>query len=211
MDHIFHNAPDFFARQNDPGRGDLVSAIQPWGIHCDFKPETNAAGLRPGTGRTRLVGLCRSFTGPAHRISLPVLSEAERARIQRDSKPDREPMQTGLGRDFASDEALVPLAELAWQPEGEDDVARVAVTSRGALGLRLGLDLVGDSCPLSFRFSGSDGSSNESFSAATVAGAESVWWSPVTNGETAIMHLSRPSGADLSACELRIPQLSHLF
>lgn len=147
----------------------------------------------------------------SHRIVLPALSEAEQARIQQQSKPDREPMQTGLGRDLEAGEAAVPLSELAWQTVGDQETATIAVSSRGALGLRLGLNLQNDGCPLSFRFSGSDGGTDESFTAATVAGAEALWWSPVTQGETAFIHFSRPSGAELTSCELLIPQISHLF
>lgn len=147
----------------------------------------------------------------AHRIDLPPLSDEEQSRIQQQAKPDREPMQSGLGRDLEASDAGVPLSELVWQAAGEQETATVAVSSHGALGMRLGLDLKDDDCPLTFRFSGSDGGTDESFTAATVAGAEALWWSPVTRGETALIHLSRPSGAELTSCELRIPQISHLF
>lgn len=147
----------------------------------------------------------------SHRIDLPPLSDDEQSRIQRQAKPDREPMQTGLGRDLEAGDAGVPLSDLAWQAAGEQETATVAVSSHGAVGMRLGLVIKDDSCPLSFRFSGSDGGTDESFTAATLAGADGLWWSPVTRGETALIHLSRPSGAELTSCELLIPQISHLF
>lgn len=148
-----------------------------------------------------------------HQIALPALSESERQQIETEvaSKPNREPLQTGIPRDLGTDAGMLRLGELSWRDEGDRETAVVRVRSPEARGMRLGLDLEEGDCPLSFRFSETGNAGGETFSAATVSAAKPLWWSPITRGETSHMHLSRPADAELDACELSIPQISHLF
>jgi hypothetical protein len=132
--------------------------------------------------------------------------------------------QIGFGRAVAAlRSAPALLRELSWAPLGaERQVAAVAITSPGAAGLRVALRMGAVPRGTRLRFASATGSAVQVDAQdvqASVARnlyydedtpAAHLYWSPVIDGETAVLEIEMPrtaSGADL---QLAVPLVSHL-
>jgi hypothetical protein len=102
-------------------------------------------------------------------------------------------------------------------------VAALRISSPGAKGLRVGLRLGAIDPSAKLRFSSPDENGDAALSAAGViealarnrASGESgpdarTWWSPLVKGDTLVLEIELPPGADPQALRLAVPLASHL-
>lgn len=110
--------------------------------------------------------------------------------------------------------ATAPL--LRWTAVAGGAAARIDVRSPDALALRVGLDVRRMDGRVELRFAGSD-APDRVVAAITVAqaqrlvGADGLYWSPSTDGESQVIEVYRPSAVRAGAAQLRAPALSHLL
>lgn len=118
----------------------------------------------------------------------------------------------GMARDLPSDARAMPLSSLPWaDTPGGMRAARIAVTSPGAAGLRIAISLTQASPQLSLRFRGSaPGATVYGPIAADRIAATSPYWTPLLDGDTAIIELAVPRGVSLAGATIDLPMLSHL-
>ncbi|WP_229792245.1 trypsin-like serine peptidase [Cognatilysobacter bugurensis] len=95
-------------------------------------------------------------------------------------------------------------------------VARVEVSSRDALALRVGLRVEALDNRVELRFAGSDAPSHivaviRGDEAKQLRAADGLFWSPSTDGEAQLIEVFRPAGVPASAARLQAPSLSHLI
>lgn len=162
-------------------------------------------------------------------IALPPLTTTERAWVVDPSRIPS-PVRLGFGRAFPDAGFTAALSDPDhWRPTADGGrQLRLAITSPGALGLRLGLAV--DALPegTQLRLHSAQTADLEPISgaeitaslardrAASAATGESpdaapVFWSPLVLGETLTLELSLPSGVDPTALALRPVRVSHLF
>jgi hypothetical protein len=127
----------------------------------------------------------------------------------------RAPLTIGYGRNIPSTSRSVPLSTLEWAAaESGVRVARIEVVSPGAAALRVALSLAGPERGLTLRFAGAaaDAPVFGPFEAKALALAGSrgaLYWSPVLEGDVAIVELRMPADAALEDIVLAIPRVSH--
>lgn len=114
-------------------------------------------------------------------------------------------------------------SHLAWTPSGADrQAAALAITSPGASALRVALRMGSVPRGTRFIFAGASGAPVQVEAAdveATVARnvyygddspAAHVFWSPVLEGDTAIVEIDMPAGASTDDLHVAMPLVSHL-
>lgn len=117
-------------------------------------------------------------------------------------------LQIGMERDVRG-EAAADSTALLWQDVAGGAVSHWQVTSSGANALRVGLTIRTIAIGVEIRFTGSDGVTVYGpFSAADVRG-QSIYWSPVVQGESAVVEIFVPDS--VSRPDISIARLSHLF
>lgn len=124
--------------------------------------------------------------------------------------------QIGVARVAAQEGVRKALPALQWQPVAGGTVARFAVTSPVALGLRVGLRVQGLDPRAELRFGGSELPLDAPVLvyASEIAGAtqaDGLFWSPMTDGETQTVEIFLPTGVDVTRLRVDAPQLSHLL
>ncbi len=85
------------------------------------------------------------------------------------------------------------------------------INSPGAEGLRIGLALAHAPSGLTLRFRGSavDAAVYGPLDASHIAAAP-LFWSPLLDGDTAVVELALPQGVSMAGATIRLPMLSHL-
>jgi hypothetical protein len=209
----------------------LVAALLGWGVATaapafeldEALATADTDADHRGQARLRGTGLLRdALRLPALGFEEEMAVRAARATALRDG----EPLQIGIARDTGRD--VLGDKDLAWQrqPDGTH-VARLRVTSSGAVALRSGLLFASpanlarpgqDSQDwrmyaeqlegLTLRFAGADGQAFAMHGHELLA--DELNWSPVTSGESMTIEVELAAGLDPTALALRIPQLSHL-
>ncbi len=131
-------------------------------------------------------------------------------------------MQVGINRAVAEEatDAKAGTPSLKWQSLADgSQVAYVRVTSSTAKAMRTGLRVKGAPVGTTFRFAGA----NETDTARAAATADlnevtklvderGTYWSPVTEGETQLIEIHTPIGAEkFSATTLTVESVSHFF
>lgn len=120
-------------------------------------------------------------------------------------------LQIGVGRAIKSEKASG--RALQWVPAAQGLAARWAVTSPEARALRVALDA--DKLPpgseLRFASRSRPDVVYGPFTQADIASAEGRYWSPVLEGDTALVEIQLPAGADPSTLALDVVLASHLF
>ncbi|HEY5308785.1 MAG TPA: hypothetical protein VIK97_09775, partial [Casimicrobiaceae bacterium] len=160
-------------------------------------------------------------SGTAHRIVLAAPSAAEtrplsaksaEASPMDKSSTKRRRKSVGFARALPSDESALRLADLPWQDvEGGMRVAQIAIRSPGASGLRVGMALVNPPGGLVLRFRGSaPGAAVYGPDAAAKLAASPLFWSPLLDGDTAVIELAVPQATSLAAAAIDLPLVSHL-
>lgn len=128
---------------------------------------------------------------------------------------EKRPLAIGLSRDVPADVRALSRIDLAWTPVADGVAARVDVSSTGAAGIRVALGITATDPDVSVRFSGTAADAtvfgpypaNIIAQAAATAGA---YWSPVIEGDTAVIELHAPAGVNVDAIELTVLRVSHL-
>ena len=126
-------------------------------------------------------------------------------------------MQIGVHRDARAEAATLRDPVLTWKPSTDGGlVARIAVTSPGARGIRAGLNVRAVPVGAEMRFSTS---SHEKAAEAMVNADEikrlsreqPVFWTPVTEGEQQIIEIYLPPGVASSTMRFSLDSVSHLI
>ena len=121
-------------------------------------------------------------------------------------------LQIGIGRPVAaSQDASSP--SLRWTPTSAGSVARWEITSPGARALRIGLaaDRIQPGVEIRFAGRGQSGTVYGPFTAQDVIPGGATYWSPVLEGESAIVEVFIAWGQLPTDLALTITQVSHLF
>lgn len=158
---------------------------------------------------------------PARAIALapPAAVERTRAKSMRSARTGRvlkastnRGLEVGFAREVPSSERNVRFAELAWMPTaGGTKAARVALNSPGAVALRIELALDAAPRELVVRFAGSRAGAPQ-YGPYRLADLmrDGDFWSPVLEGDTAIVELELPALDHVDAASLQVPMVSHL-
>jgi len=152
---------------------------------------------------------------PARRIVLGPLTPTEdaqtKAAARRTEKPGA-PLRIGIARSVGTNDSVIRLADLPWRSaQGGGRAARIELTSTGASAVRLGILLRNAPSGLTLRFTGASAPTNVvgPFAAHDFPTAF-PYWSPVVDGESAILELELPTGVPLDDAVLEVPTISHL-
>ncbi len=157
---------------------------------------------------------------PARRIMLAPPTAAEHAALKSASaasdqagKPNKaRRLAIGFARDVRASDSSMRIADLPWQTlPDRTQIARVELTSPGAVAIRIELALEDppEGLVLRFRGSASGAPAFGPYPADTIA-RRSVFWTPVLEGETASVELELPASVQPGNATLRLPAISHL-
>jgi lysyl endopeptidase len=171
------------------------------------------------TGNAAAPTLLLPANAPARAIRLGDPTAAEKARLT--AKPasssaksainNKQRLAVGFARNLPATIGDVRLSDLAWTPVADGGVAaRITVTSPGAAALRVALQLKNAPSQLVLRFTGSSTDAVFGPIAAATLAAQSPYWSPVLEGETATVEFALPAGAAVGDATLLVPMISHL-
>jgi hypothetical protein len=136
--------------------------------------------------------------------------------------------QIGIARHLSKEqEASVAVGTLAWSALSDGGLgASFRVTSRGAIGLRLGIEV--DTIPIGSEIwlSATSRPEGEAIVLEAIRIKEIVdraklysrpgdpvplFWSPTVQGDTTTVHIYLPAGTDLEKVKLQLKQVSHLL
>src|SRR5437773_12057822 len=153
---------------------------------------------------------------PARQFTLGILTPTEDAKAKaaaahRAEKPGA-PLQIGIARSVGAGDSIIRLADLPWESvQGGGSAVRIELTSNGASALRLGMRLRNARGGLTLRFAGASALSNVFGPvAARDFPATFLYWSPVLDGEHAIVEFALPPGVSPGDAVLELPTISHL-
>ena len=124
--------------------------------------------------------------------------------------PKRSRMIIGFPRQVDPAQGSFTLANLAWAQTADGmQVAHIDVTSASAAALRIGVSLTGVPAELEMRFKGADSSQVFGPYSANVA-RDSLYWSPVLEGDTGTIEMSLPANVSPDGGKVSLPLISHL-
>lgn len=142
---------------------------------------------------------------PAFTITLPAISSTELETLQQKSGATKKgPLLIGVPRNAIDH---IPFDLLDWRTVQSGEAAKLIVQSPIAAGLRLGIALETTAADIELRFSGSSDQQVFGPIRAGEIAADSLYWSPVLEGEFATIEIFKPTGASGA---LKLPQISHL-
>jgi hypothetical protein len=171
---------------------------------------------------TALTAKAASFSALRHAGFPAAMTSASRlaAKAARDTgfTPSSDDKRTRIGtsRDVAVDSESGPAAPLQWiAAPGGGQVARIALTSPNAGAMRVGLTVRSLPRGTELRVTGSDAGSVvigplSGSDVAAVARERGQFWTPVTSGETQIVELWIPAGAQAGDVMVSAQMASHL-
>ena len=162
----------------------------------------------------------RAPAGSAPRtILLPPPTAAEYATLRSaraDADPHSKPgkrrgLAVGFPRDVPAPDNAMPLADLRWQTLADGSrVARVELTSPGAVAIRMQIGLAHPPEALMLRFTGSgNGARVFAYPAATIV-RHGAFWTPLLDGASVTIELELAPGAEPGDAMLALPMISHL-
>ena len=133
------------------------------------------------------------------------------------SVPDKgQPLVIGFPRALPTSDRTILLSDLSWQVTSDGGrIARIEINSPGAAALRVALALGSVHPDLSLKFSG-NGAGAEVMGpypgnvVAEAADRDGMFWTPVLEGDTAILELAVAAGAGFDGVALVMGPLSHL-
>jgi lysyl endopeptidase len=157
---------------------------------------------------------------PADAVAVAQFPALDRARVERlrrdNATRSLKALQIGIERD-ARQEGLVQAGKLAWraQPDGSH-VAQLRATSPGAAAMRVGLDVAQLPDGAELRYFGSVAPNvSEGVGTGTQVAAlrrdAPVFWTPVTEGDTQLVEIVLPAGADPRWAQVSLAAVSHLL
>lgn len=123
-----------------------------------------------------------------------------------------QPLAIGYPRDV---DAAIPLRDLAWATMADGGrAARIELTSPGARALRVALTLDGARDGITVRVASAG--ANEAMASlaageiAQAARRDGALWSPLLDGDRAVVEIEARAGVDIADVTLGIPRLAHL-
>ena len=191
--------------------GAPITAVPP----ADYRP--------PIVEKAAPVELLLPADAQAMRISLPAPSAAELAALRAKNAAVSGPGTKGvakalaiaLPRELPDASRSIALDALAWQPLPDGSrAARIDITSTGAAALRVALALQRTDTGITLRFAG-NGAQARVFGPipANAIAADTarfgMFWSPVLEGDTAILEIQVEPGVRVQGLVLGIVKLSH--
>lgn len=150
-------------------------------------------------------------------VSRMTFGELDPMRIVELQKRNERPniaTQIGINRNVA--EATRALPALRWETVEGGRVARFEVSSPDALGLRVGLSVLGLPAGAEMRFAGSLApqrlvlATTDDVRFQSGSGSR-TYWSPVTDGDAQTIELFLPAGTDPANVSVRVDAISHLL
>jgi hypothetical protein len=149
---------------------------------------------------------------PSRAVVLDVPSSAERGAMTKGrAAPDKHaPLRIGFVRAVPEQDRRIPLASLPWQtlPDG-GLAAQVTVTSATAAAVRVRLSLDGAAVGSEVRFSGTAGNRQVFAGDAGKLQRTEGNWSPVLEGETAIVEVGLPPATGMTG-DLVLQDIGHM-
>ncbi len=156
---------------------------------------------------------------PSRAIFLPRPTAAEYATLRPasvGSDPNSKPRKSrgaavGFPRVIPAPDNAIPLADLPWQtlPDGTR-TARIELTSRGAVAIRVQIGLDNPLDGLVLRFKGSASAALIFANTAAAIVGNHAFWTPVLEGESATIELEVAPGVAAGDAILAVPMISHL-
>jgi lysyl endopeptidase len=179
------------------------------------QPPLSVAGEPVRAAKAEPVVVWRQQTPDA--VSRMEFSELDTMRIVELQKRNARPnIATQIGINRAASEAGQPLPALRWQTAGDGRTVRFQVSSPDALGMRVGLKVLGLPDGAEMRFAGGLApdrlvlATAEQIRFQNAAGAR-TYWSPATDGETQTIEVFLPTGSDVGKLSLEVVEISHLL
>jgi hypothetical protein len=179
-----------------------------------------SAVYRPPVTTGEVTKLLTASAAPRYSLALSAPSAAELASLAPAAAAvrtgpvfmQRKRLKVGFARNGPLGGAPLPLRSLAWQALPDQGLAaRVELRSPGASAIRLGIELRTSIPSIALRFAGS-ARPQQVFGPylATEVSAAGRYWSPLLEGDTALLEIYLPRGVSPDAIQLSIPQISHL-
>lgn len=212
------------------GSGPDVTAARSGSAAVPLPPDV-AAYVPPATGdvadpaqRQRVAA--RRDGLQSYRMALPALPEARVAAVTDAPLRPGVPRQVGVGRELlAARSAAVVGAALPWTAQADGSrLARIELTSAGAVGLRVGLriDRLPDTAlvrfyapdaPVAWEYDGAQINATVARNRAAGDAGESgsTYWSPYLAGPDAWVDIVLPPGVEPSQVSVAVPRLSHML
>ena len=150
------------------------------------------------------------------RVTYREMSLDRLLKLQRESTSSHGgPTRIGIARRASAESDAPAVAALHWVAAPGGTVARLELHSRDALALRVGLrpDVLDDRVELRFAGSDAPGRVVAAMSGREInalRGADGVFWTPSTDGETQLIEIFRPDAVPSGAVQVATPMLSHL-
>ena len=183
------------------------------------------AEYRPPAAPTSATALAAP-TAVARRVALAEPSATERAVLAvknknpltggRPNAGKRRALAIGFARPLPADAGTIVLSDLGWQalPDGSR-AARIEINSPGAAALRVALALPNAHPDLTLKFAGNGPGAEvqgpyPANAVAEAAERDGRFWTPVLEGDTAIIELHAAAGATVDGVALVMGPLSHL-
>ena len=147
---------------------------------------------------------------PPVAVELPDLNAKERAWAQ-DPTLISGPLRIGFGRPVPVARALRALAPTRWQQTADGGhLLAVRLRSPDALGLRIAVQTAARPIAALLGFFDAEGTVAALFSGAELNAVHGPFWSPLLQGESALITIALPPGYDPAATVIALPQVSHL-
>ncbi|MEO5701152.1 MAG: trypsin-like peptidase domain-containing protein [Casimicrobiaceae bacterium] len=158
---------------------------------------------------------------PAHAIALPAPADKELAALKVRTATgkrafEKRALAIGIGRNIPAGETAVVGADLVWLPTPDGgQSARIEVRSTGAAGVRVAIAMVKGDVGVMVRFAGAEPATRifgpyPTLEIAQRTTADGMFWSPVIEGDTAVVELHAEAGVAVDAIRLEVLRLSHL-
>lgn len=178
-------------------------------------PKAAPAALAPAAAVRRIV-----LAEPSASERAVVKSKNQRsatARLVGRANPGKaRPLVIGFPRALPADARTIVLSDLTWQALADGSrAARIEITSPGASALRVALALPSAHPDLTLKFAGNGARAGvmgpyPANAVAEAADRDGLFWTPVLEGDTAIIELQAANGASFDRIALVMGPLSHL-
>jgi hypothetical protein len=183
-----------------------MTAHQVAGEYSRTAPAPAPAWRAPGFPSTQVAGMSFGEMAPARLLDLQ----------RKNAEPGLKATQIGIGRRTAEEGQQSHLPALQWRPVTGGSVARIAIRSKDAEALRVGLDIEALDDRVELRFGGSARPTEVAVmmtgaEVKRLPGPEGLFWTPNTDGEIQYIEIFRPKGVPAFAVKLDVPVLSHLI
>lgn len=177
-------------------------------------PKSAAALVAPAPAARRVVLAEPSAT---ERAVLADKNKSVAAKlVGRPNPGKRPPLVIGFPRALPADARTIALSELTWRALADGSrAARIEITSPGAAALRVALALPGGHPDLTLKFAGNGARAGVMGpypvnAIAQAADRDGMFWTPVLEGDTAIIELQAAAGTSFDRLALVMGPLSHL-